>query len=159
MKPKKWVDVYPHGTKEGDEEFKFFNSLGRNKKFHWRSASGIAKETGLDPERVEEIIQKYYKKGMVFQNPKNDDQWGYWERVPQMLPEEHKSISKKDQDDRIKKSLDKSFSCIDLRFSKTNVGNDRYKDYERLGLIKSERLAQSQKAFYKALDDFKIKKA
>jgi len=105
MKPKKWVDVYPHGTKEGDEELKFFIALARHPKYQWRSTSGIAKEIGLTPERVEEIIQKYYKKGMVFQNPKNEDQWGYWERVPDMLPEEQKSISKKDQDKRIDKII------------------------------------------------------
>jgi hypothetical protein len=103
MKPKKWTDVYPHGTKEGDEELKFFISLARNQKYQWRSISAISKETGLTKERVEEIIAKYYKKGMVFQNPKNEDQWGYWERVPEMLPKAQKTISQKDQDDRINK--------------------------------------------------------
>lgn len=104
MKPKKWTDVYPHGTKEGDEELKFFISLARNTKYQWRSISAISKEAGLSKERVEEIMNKYYKKGMVFQNPKNEDQWGYWERVPEMLPKNPKSLSQKDQDDRINKS-------------------------------------------------------
>lgn len=103
MKPKKWTDVYPHGTKEGDEELKFFIALARNPKYQWRSTSAVAKEAGITKERTEEIINKYYKKGMVFQNPKNEDQWGYWERVPEMLPKIQKSISQKDQDDRIGK--------------------------------------------------------
>lgn len=103
MKPKKWTDVYPHGTKEGDEEREFFISLARKPKYQWRSVSAISKESNLTKERVEEIINKYYKKGMIFQNPKNEDQWGYWERVPEMLPKAQKSISKKDQDDRIGK--------------------------------------------------------
>lgn len=103
MKPPRWTNTYPHGTKEGDEELKFFIALARNPKYQWRSTSAIAKESGLDKVRVEEIINKYYKKGMVFQNPKNEDQWGYWERVPEMLPKMQKSISQKDQDDRINK--------------------------------------------------------
>lgn len=102
-KPPCWTKVYPHGTKEGDEELKFFIALARNPKYQWRSTSAIAKEAGLTKERVEEIINKYYKKGMVFQNPKNEDQWGFWSRVPEMLPKIQKSISQKDQDDRIGK--------------------------------------------------------
>lgn len=101
MKPLKWTSVYPHGTKQGDEELKFFISLARNPKFQWRSTSAIAKESGLTKERVEEIISKYHKKGIVFQNPKNEDQYGYWERCPEMLPDDKKSISGKDQNDRV----------------------------------------------------------
>ena len=110
MKPPRWTNTYPHGTKEGDEELKFFIALARNPKYQWRSTSAIAKEAGITKERVEEIINKYYKKGMVFQNPRNEDQWGYWERVPEMLPKMQKSISQKDQDDRINKL---SKSCGD----------------------------------------------
>ena len=102
--PPKWYEVYPQGTKEGDEEFKFFVSLARNPKYHWRSTSALAKEAGLTQERVEEIINKYFKKGMVFQNPKNEDQWSYWENTPDMLPKDTTTIVKRDQDDRIKKA-------------------------------------------------------
>jgi hypothetical protein len=108
IKPQKWDKIYPHGTKEGDDELKFFIAIARNKKYVWRSVSAISKETGLTKERVEEIISKYYKKGIIFQHPKNEDQWGYWERVPEMLPTAHKSISKRDQDDRLNKSGIKS---------------------------------------------------
>ncbi|MGH7174947.1 MAG: hypothetical protein ACREGR_01140, partial [Minisyncoccia bacterium] len=45
------------------------------------------------------------KLGMVYQNPKNEDQWGYWERVPHMVPKKTTSISQKDQNDRLKKHL------------------------------------------------------
>jgi len=104
MKLKRWTECYPHGTKEGDEELNFFISLARNTKYVWRSTSGIANETGLSKERVEEIIQKYVKLNMVYQHPKNDDNWGYWERVPvDMLPKEHQSLVSKDQKQRMKK--------------------------------------------------------
>jgi len=105
MKPKKWTEVYPQGTKEGDEEQKFFIALARHPKWTWRSTSAIAKETGLTKERVEEVISKYYKKSMVYQNPQNEDQWGYWERVPEMLPKDDSTITEKDQNDRIKKAI------------------------------------------------------
>lgn len=41
---------------------------------------------------------------MVFQNPKNEDQWSYWENTPDMLPKDTTTIVKRDQDDRIKKA-------------------------------------------------------
>ncbi len=114
MKPPRWTDIYPHGTKEGDEEQKFFIAIARNPKYQWRSVSAIARETGLDRERVEQIIEKYFRKNMIFQNPKNEDQWGYWERVPEMLPKTSSSLGKKDQDDRIKKACSKNLIDFDL---------------------------------------------
>ena len=56
--PAHWYDVYPRGSKEGDEEQKVFTSLARNSKWVWRSVSAIAKEVGLSKERVEEILYK-----------------------------------------------------------------------------------------------------
>ena len=53
------------------------------------------------------IYQKYHKLGIIFQNPRNEEQWGYWERVPHMLPEKKDSISKNDKDHRINKSIKK----------------------------------------------------
>lgn len=100
-KPPHWFDVYPQNTKEGDEEAKVFTALARNTKWDWRSASALAKETGLDKIRIEEILYKYHKKGIVFQNPKNDDQWGYWSNVPDMLKNKQKSISQEDLDNRL----------------------------------------------------------
>lgn len=102
--PLKWTDVYPQGTKTGDEEQGFFIALARNPKWEWRSVAAIAKESGLSKERVEEIIEKYWKKGLIFQNPKNEDQWGYWERVPEMVPKSDGSITDKDHENRIKKA-------------------------------------------------------
>lgn len=104
-KPPKWTNVYPQGTKEGDEEQKFFIALARHPKYDWRSVSAIAAEAGLTKKRVEEIISKYYKKGLVFQNPKNTDQWGYWERVPHMLKDDDSSLVKKDQEKRINDAM------------------------------------------------------
>lgn len=103
-KPPKWTDVYPQGTKVGDEEQTLFIALSRNAKWSWRSVAQLAKESNLNKERVIEILEKYSKKGMVFQNPSNEDQWGYWERVPEMIPKDNRSLTQKDHDDRIKKS-------------------------------------------------------
>jgi DNA-binding MarR family transcriptional regulator len=102
-KPPKWVDLYPQGTKEGDEEQGVFICLARNSKWSFRSVAQIAKESKLTKERVEEILQKYWRKGMVFQNPNNEDQWAYWERVPEMLPKKKLSITEEDQKNRIEK--------------------------------------------------------
>lgn len=99
--PPKWTEVYPHGTKTGDEEQEFFIALARNPKWQWRSTAQLAKESKLSKVRVEEIIMKYLKKGIIFQNPANEDQWGYWERVPEMLPKDKKSITSEDQKNRI----------------------------------------------------------
>ena len=49
--PANWYDVYPRNTKEGDEEAKVFTSLARSK-WKWRSVGAIAKETGLEKERI-----------------------------------------------------------------------------------------------------------
>lgn len=105
IKPKKWTEVYPVGTREGDEESKFFKSLARNPKYEWRSTAALAKESGLTKKRVEEIIDKYFKLGIVFQSPKNEDHWGYWERVMYMLPDEQTSVSQSDKEKRINKYL------------------------------------------------------
>lgn len=105
MKPKKWTDIYPIGTKEGDEEFAFFVCLARNAKYVWRSTSGLASDSKLTKERVEQIIEKYFKLGMIFAHPKNDDSWGYWERVPKdLLPTKYQSLVSKDHKQRMKKS-------------------------------------------------------
>jgi len=101
--PPKWTSVYPQGTREGDEEQGFFIALSRSAKWQWRSTAQISKEAKLTKERVDEILQKYWKKGMVFQSPTNEDHWGYWERVPEMLPKEEESITDKDHNDRINK--------------------------------------------------------
>jgi len=100
-KPSKWTEVYPQGTKAGDEEQSFFIALSRHPKWQWRSTAQIAKESGLSKERVDEIISKYWKRGMIFQNPSNSDQWGYWERVPEMIPSKEISITQKDHNDRV----------------------------------------------------------
>ena len=108
--PPKWIDVYPQGTKDGDEEQKFFIALARNAKWEWRTVVAIAKDAGLSPQRVEEIIQKYHKKypGMIVQSPKNEDLWAYWERVPDMSTKDTSSVTDKDQEERISKVTKKN---------------------------------------------------
>lgn len=106
--PQKWYKAYPQGTKVGDEEQRFFKALARHPKFDWRSVASIATETGLTKKRVEEIIGKYYKLGMVLQNPKNEDQWGYWENHKKLLPKASVGIGAKDTKKRVDKVVDKS---------------------------------------------------
>lgn len=106
--PPKWTSIYPVGTLEGDEEFAFFVSLARNPKYDWRSTTGIATDSKLTKERVEQIIDKYLKLGLVFPHPKNDDSWGYWERIPvDILPKKYQSLVTKDQKQRMKKTQGK----------------------------------------------------
>ena len=100
QKPPKWTDVYPQGTPEGDEEQRFFISLNRDK-YNFKSISQIASECRVSKERVEEIITKYAKLNVVIQNPKNEDQWGYWEKCPDLVPKKPISISQKDHEKRI----------------------------------------------------------
>jgi hypothetical protein len=104
-KLKKWTEVYPQGTKEGNEEQKFFISLARNPKYEWRSTAQMGKETGLTRERVEEIIQKYVKMGLIIPSPTKEDHWAYWERVPNMVKDDSKSLTQKDQKKRIDKQI------------------------------------------------------
>lgn len=101
--PPKWTQVYPHGTQEGDEEQGVFICLSRHPKWKFRSVAQIAKEAGIAKERAEEILYKYWQKNMVFQNPQNEDQWAYWESVPEMLPQEEISITEEDHNNRIEK--------------------------------------------------------
>lgn len=106
----KWTNVYPQGTREGDEEQKFFIALARNPKWEWRSVQAIAKDSGLSPKRVEEIIQKYFKKypGMIVQSTKNEDLWAYWERVPNAGSKDDATVTAKDQEERIDKATKKN---------------------------------------------------
>lgn len=113
--PKKWHEVYPYGTKEGDEEAKVFRSLSRHSKYDWRSTGAIVKDTGLTRERVEEIIDKYVNKvrpALIYAHPSNEDHWGYWERVPDVLKKDNRNISAKDKDSRVDKHLTGSPSVV-----------------------------------------------
>ena len=65
------------------------------------------KKPVLKKKRVEQIIQKYYKEGMIIQNPKNEDQWGYWERLD-LSPKKFKSMAEKDHELRIDSHKSKS---------------------------------------------------
>lgn len=104
-KLKKWSEVYPQGTKEGDEEQKFFIALARNPKFEWRSTGMISKESGLTRERCEQIIQKYVKMGLIIPSTSKEDHWAYWERVPNLIKDDSKSLTQKDQKKRIDKQI------------------------------------------------------
>jgi hypothetical protein len=107
-KPKKWPEVYPHGTKEGDEEAKFFKALARHHKFQYRSIAALQQSTGLPRERIEEMIDKYtnrYDPPLIYPHPTNEDHWGYWERCQDQLKTDKRNISQKDQDGRVDKHL------------------------------------------------------
>lgn len=114
-KPKKWTEVYPYGTKEGDEEAKFFRALARNPKFDYRSMGAIIKATGLPRQRVEEIVDKYVNKispPLLFPHVSNDDHWGYWERCQDRLKEDNRDISRKDKDSRVDKHISGTPSMV-----------------------------------------------
>lgn len=101
--PPKWTQVYPRGTKAGDEEQDVFICLSRHHTWTFRSVAQIAKEANITKERAEEILYKYWQKNMVFQNPLNEDQWGYWERNLDLVPEPETSITEEDHQNRIEK--------------------------------------------------------
>ena len=106
QKWRSWTEVYPQGSKEGDEEQGFFIAISRHPKWKWRSVAQIAKEANLTKQRVEEIIQKYHKRGMILQSPQNEDMYGYWENHKEMLPKPRLSASEEDHKNRIKLSKD-----------------------------------------------------
>lgn len=114
MQPKKWHEVYPHGTKEGDEEAKLFRALCRHHKYDYRSISALVQATGLSQQRVEEIIDKYVNKitpPLIYPHPTNEDHWGYWERCADQVKTDRRNISQKDQDRRVDKHLGQACSC------------------------------------------------
>lgn len=106
--PEKWYNVYPQGTKTGDEEQKFFISLTRHPKFTWRSIAAISKETGLSQDRVDQIIDKYFDRGIIIQSPSNPDNYGYWENHLDLLEKDKKSISEEDKETILKKAMAKN---------------------------------------------------
>ena len=101
-----WYEIYPQGTQEGEEEKSFFISLARNKKYkNWRSASAISKETDIHQQRVEEIIFKYNKIGLVIQNPSNTEFWGYYHNNLDSIPEEKDSVIAEERKKLLNKKL------------------------------------------------------
>lgn len=106
-KLKKWSEIYPQGTKEGDDEQKLFIALVRDAKFSYKSTAMLVKETKLSTQRVEEILDKYVKLGLIFVHEANDKYWGYWERNPERV-KKSSTLVKKDQDSRMKKYINQS---------------------------------------------------
>ena len=53
---KKWYDIYPKGTAEGDIEEKIFKILTRNRKWKFRSVLGISKELKIKEQVIEKMI-------------------------------------------------------------------------------------------------------
>jgi hypothetical protein len=103
--PPHWYNVY-----KGDDEAKFFRCLTRVAKYKWRSTSALSAESGLDKDRVEEIILKYFYDGknpvgMILQSTTNEDHWGYWEQAKDMLVDEPKTIAATDKNKRIDKAM------------------------------------------------------
>lgn len=112
---RKWTEVYPYGTKQGDEEAKFFRVLARNPKYKYRSIAQLVSSTGLSKERIEEIIDKYvnkYDPPLIYPHPSNEDHWGYWERCSDEIDSDDRDIAVKDKDNRIGKHLGQSSPSI-----------------------------------------------
>lgn len=105
-KLKKWWEIYPAGTKAGDEEKRFFVALARHPQYKYRSVGAIAQETGLTKTRCDEIINKYHPKGIIIQNNKHLDQWGYWETlgIDPDSGDSAASVSEADKNVRIQKA-------------------------------------------------------
>lgn len=105
-KPKKWTEVYPQGSVEGDEEISFFRALARDKKNSYRSVAQLVSSTGLSRQRIEEIIDKYanMKPPLIVPHISNEEHWGYWERCMED-EEDTRSLSQKDQDNRIDRQM------------------------------------------------------
>lgn len=105
---KKWWQVYAN-----DEEKKFFvgkdghSGLVRKQDYSWRSTDLLAKESGLSKARVEQIIDKYHKAGLVLQHPKDPEKWGYWENVNTTTAAAKGSVVEEDQKDRVGKAKKK----------------------------------------------------
>ena len=51
--------------------------------------------------------------GLIFGSETNEDHWAYWERVPDLLKKDLRSISKKDKDGRVDKFIDESLDIDD----------------------------------------------
>lgn len=96
-KNKTWTQVYPQGTKAGDEEQLFFvgkdrqSGLARHPQYKWRSVESIIKESGLPKERVDFIIQKYSKIGLIVESESRPNQWAYWERIPEFFDKKNQA--------------------------------------------------------------------
>ena len=103
-KLKKWWQVLSPGQ-EGDEETRVMIALARHPKYTWRSVDALRKESGVPQERVEKILERFFKMGVVLQSPTNEDAWGYWERNPDVIAGESNSLTQTDHDDRIDKIL------------------------------------------------------
>lgn len=105
-KPKKWTEVYPQGSLAGDEEQAFWKALVRGPS-DWRNIASLVKDSGLTRQRVEEIIIKYseMKPPLIVQSTTANDQWGYWERVPENLYQDKPTLTQKDHQDRVDKHL------------------------------------------------------
>lgn len=105
--PPKWHQVY-----QGTNEKRFFVGIdgksglvrsrsGEGKQQTWRSVKGLAADSGLSLKRVEEVIAQYMPAGVVLNNAKNPELWGYWENVG--LEEAPKSLSDSDKEERVNK--------------------------------------------------------
>ena len=102
----KWWQVYSN-----DEEKKLFvgkdgaSGLCRKTSYDWRSTDLLAKESGLTKIRVEEILDKYHKIGIVLQHKTDPEKWGYWENVaPSLGKGTPAGVVKQDQDKRVEKA-------------------------------------------------------
>lgn len=102
---KEWYDNYCN-----DDELFFF--VGRDKKsglvrsdFDYRSVAALIKESGLTEQRVEQILNKYLKKGLVIQSTNKIDHYAYWRLAKNQGGEKKKSLAQSDKDKRMAKGM------------------------------------------------------
>ncbi len=101
---KKWYDVY-----QGNDERAFF--VGKDGKsglvrsiYNYRSVAAVAKESGLSKARVEQIVSKYLKMGLVVASSDKEDHYAYWGRVsPNLTAGAAPTVAAVDQANRVNK--------------------------------------------------------
>lgn len=102
MSIKKW-----HEVAVSADEYAFF--IGKDKKsglvrssYDFRSVAAIAKESGLTKDKVEALVDKFMKMGIVVQSPNKEDHYGYWDRVsPNLGKTQTASLSEADKAKRV----------------------------------------------------------
>ncbi len=105
----KWWQIFAN-----DDEKRVFvgkdgtDGLVRSEKnYKWRTLASLVENSGLSKEKVEKILNKYIKAGLIFQNDRGD-KFGYWENVaPHLGLPEAKSEVEQDQQSRIEKASKK----------------------------------------------------
>jgi len=53
-------------------------------RYCWRAMYAISKETGVEKEEVQRVLDQYMESGLVVRNPMNEEHYGWRDRVKDM---------------------------------------------------------------------------